>query len=212
MGGKVTAGNMEIADDMTIYRAGMTQRWQTKRGPVGNRHIIDWVTFSTHFNYYPEANQNNGKDIGLVDYNFLWHVGDRFSLFSSGLYDYHDKGQKITRLGGIWQRPERGNVSVMFDQLDGLIAREYLTLSLGYTMNEKYSFDYTTSYDIKDKWINVGHNFFFTRTGEAFRFMLGATYSEAKNEWSFSFGLEPVFMRGLAKKAMAKVSQAQAMQ
>lgn len=209
MGGNVTAGNMEIADDMTLYRTGMIHRWQTKRGPVGNRHIIDWITLSAHFNYYPQAKHNNGESIGLVDYNFLWHVGDRFSLFSSGLYDYHDDGQKITRVGGTWARPGRGNLTVMFDQLDGLINRNYLTFNVGYTMNEKYGTAYVTSYDIKDKWRNVGHNFFFTRTGEAFRIMIGVRYSEAKDDWSLSFGLEPVFMRGIAQKVMRSANNMQ---
>jgi hypothetical protein len=208
-GGNVTAGNMEIADNMTLYRTGMIHRWQTKRGPVGNRHIIDWITLSAHFNFYPQAKYNNGESIGLADYNFLWHVGDRFSLFSSGLYDYHEDGQKITRIGGMWQRPGRGNFSVMFDQLAGLIDRDYLTFNVGYTMNEKYSMNYTTSYDITNKWQNVGHNFFFTRTGEAFRIMIGVKYIEAKDDWSLSFGLEPVFMRGIANKVMKSTMDVQ---
>ncbi|MDR0336951.1 MAG: hypothetical protein LBI18_07665 [Planctomycetaceae bacterium] len=200
LGGNVTAGNMEIANDMTLYRFGVTHRWQTKRGPVGRRHVIDWVTLSAHFNYYPESADNFGESIGLIDYNFLWHVGDRFSLFSSGLYDTFSAGQRITRIGGAWNRPNRGNLSVMLDQIGGLVERTYLTLSAAYTMNEKYSMSYTTSYDIKDQWQNVGHIFMFTRTGEAFRIFMGATYSESRDDWSFTFGLEPVFMRGIAAK------------
>lgn len=200
LAGNVTAGNMELADDLTLCRFGMTHRFQTKRGPVGRRYIVDWITLSTHFNYYPESEQNFGESIGLIDYDFLWHVGDRFSLFSSGLYDLFADGQRITRFGGMWNRPERGNFGVMLDRLQGPIDRTYLTLNVGYTMNEKYSMTYTTSYDIKSKWKNVGHNFMFTRTGEAFRLMVGAIYNEAKDEWSFSFGIEPVFMRGIAKK------------
>jgi hypothetical protein len=211
LGGRVTAGNMEIANDMTLYRFGMTHRWQTKRGPVGRRHVIDWITLSAHFNYYPESEYNFGKSIGLIDYHFLWHVGDRVSLFSSGLYDTFENGQHITRIGGAWNRPNRGNLSIMLDQLDGLIERTYLTLSVGYTMNEKYSMSYTTSYDIKDKWQNVGHIFMFTRTGEAFRFFVGATYSEAREDWSFTFGLEPVFMRGIASKMLQMSNNVQQM-
>jgi hypothetical protein len=200
--GNVTAGNMEIADDLTLARFGMTHRLQTKRGPVGKRHIIDWITFSTHLNYYPEESQNFGKSVGLVDYDFLWHVGDRFSVFSSGLYDVFDDGQQITRIGGIWNRPARGNIAIMYDRLFGsAIKRDYLTLQVGYTMNSKYSISYSTSYDItKNAWNNIGHNFIFTRTGESFRLMAGAVYSESLDEWSFTFGIEPVFMRGIINK------------
>jgi hypothetical protein len=209
--GNVTASNLEIADDLTLARFGMTHRWQTKRGPVGKRHIIDWITFSTHLNYYPDESQNFGENVGLIDYDFLWHVGDRFSVFSSGLYDVFDNGQQITRIGGVWHRPARGNITVMYDRLYGsAIKRDYLTLQVGYTMNEKYSVSYSTSYDITKKpWSNVGHNFIFTRTGESFRLMVGAVYSESLGEWSFTFGIEPVFMQGIANKIQRMATNAQ---
>jgi len=202
MAGNVTAGNMEIADDMQLLRLGMTHRFQTKRGSVGNRHILDWITFSTHLNFYPQAHHNFGKNVGLLDYNILWHVGDRFSLFSEGLYDIFDDGQKMTRFGGVWNRPDRGSFSLMVDQLSGIMERTYLTMSVGYTMNEKYSMSYMTSYDLQQGQ-NVGHNLMFVRTGESFRLLVGATYSEALSEWSFSVGLEPVFLRQSRRGSMA---------
>ena len=190
----VTAGNMEIADDLQMFRFGMTHRFQTKRGSVGRRRILDWITFSTHINLYPQKEQNFGENIGLLDYNVLWHVGDRFSLFSEGLYDVFSDGQKLTRFGGVWNRPERGSVSLSVDQFSGVVERTYLTLDIGYAMNEKYSMSYATSYDLKGGQ-NVGHNFMLARSGESFRFLVGAAYSEALSEWSFSLGFEPVFLR-----------------
>jgi hypothetical protein len=189
----VTAGNMEIADDMPMFRLGMTHRFQTKRGSVGNRHILDWITFSTHLNLYPQAQHNYGQGAGLLDYNFLWHVGDRFSLFSEGLYDFFNDGQNLTRIGGVWNRPDRGSFGLTLDQFSGIVERTYLSLNIGYAMNEKYSMSYRTSYDIRNNWENVGHNFMFERTGESFRLLVGAVYSEALSEWSFSLGIEPVF-------------------
>ena len=195
MARNVTAGNMEIADDMQMFRLGMTHRFQTKRGSVGNRHILDWITVSTHMNLYPQASHHNfGQGAGLFDYNVLWHVGDRFSLFTEGLYDFFDDGQNLTRLGGVWNRPDRGSIGLTLDQFSGVVERTYLSLSIGYNMNEKYSMSYMTSYDLRGG-ENVGHNFMFVRTGESFRLLLGVVYSEALSEWSFSFGLEPVFLR-----------------
>ena len=40
----VTSPSTEIADDLTALRFGVEQRWQTKRGPPDDRHIIDWIT------------------------------------------------------------------------------------------------------------------------------------------------------------------------
>ena len=200
MASNVTAGNMEIADDMQMFRLGTTHRFQTKRGSVGNRHILDWITVSSHVNLYPETEYNNGQGAGLLDYNILWHVGDRFSLFSEGLYDFFDDGQNLTRLGGIWNRPERGSFSLMVDQFSGLVERTYLSLALDYAMNEKYSMYYMTSYDLRQGQ-NVGHNFTFIRTGESFRLLVSAVYSEALSEWGFSLGIEPVFMRSSKRRA-----------
>jgi hypothetical protein len=201
MASNVTAGNMEIADDMQMFRLGTTHRFQTKRGSVGNRHILDWITFSTHVNLYPQAEYNNGQGAGLLDYNVLWHVGDRFSLFSEGLYDFFDDGQDLTRLGGTWNRPERGSVSLMVDQFSGLVERTYVSLALDYAMNEKYSMVYMTSYDVR-LGQNVGHHFTFVRTGESFRLLVSAVYSEALSEWSFSMGIEPVFMRSSKRRSI----------
>ena len=207
MGGRVTAANMEIADDLTLCRFGTTHRFQTKRGPVGKRRIIDWITVSAHFNYYPEAEQNAGESIGLIDYDFLWNVGDRFAFFSSGIYDVFEYGQNVTRIGGTWQRPGRGSLTLNVDQLYGVFKQTVLMLSSQYYFNEKYSITYSTSYDMANDWRNLGHTFMFVRTGESFRFLVGAVYREATDEWSFSFGLEPIFLRGIANKMNRAATQ-----
>ncbi|MBR5390645.1 MAG: hypothetical protein IK141_05040, partial [Clostridia bacterium] len=84
LGGAVTSPSTEIAGDLTQVRLDWLNRWQTKRGPVGNRHIIDWITLDTGVSLYPKKEQDYGKFIGLVDYDARWHVGDRFSVLSSG--------------------------------------------------------------------------------------------------------------------------------
>ncbi len=208
MAGNVTAPNMEIADDMTLCRFGMTHRFQTKRGPVGHRRIIDWITLSAHFNYYPEAKYNYGQNIGLIDYSALWNVGDRLALFSSGIYDTFEKGQNVTRIGGMWERPDRGSLTLGVDRYFGLFKQTLLNLSLRYDMNEKYSLTYATSYDMLNNWKNQGHTFMFSRTGESFRILVGLTYNEKTSKTSFTFGLEPVFLYGIAGK-MRNMSQAQ---
>ncbi|MCL2742408.1 MAG: hypothetical protein FWE67_01005 [Planctomycetaceae bacterium] len=217
LAGNAAASNMEIADDMMFLRMGMTQRFQTKRGPIGKRRIIDWITLGVHFTYFPQEKYNSypnpdpelprdfssSKSIGLIDYNLLWHVGDRFSLFSEGFYDHQ---QEMTTVGMMWQRPKRGRLGISMTELRGLIEQTLLDLTIGYDMNEKYSVNYTTTYDIKNNWENRGHNFMFIRTGESFRMFIGANYNMQREEWSFSVGIEPVFMRGIAQK-MNKMSR-----
>ena len=42
----VTAASPEIVDDMFGARLGVNQRWQTKRGPIGDQRIVDWVVLT----------------------------------------------------------------------------------------------------------------------------------------------------------------------
>jgi hypothetical protein len=50
--GSVTSPTTEIADDLTAVRLGMRHRLQTKRGPLGAQHIVDWVTFDTNATWH----------------------------------------------------------------------------------------------------------------------------------------------------------------
>ncbi len=108
MQGWVTAPSMEIVSNLDELRLGVHERWQTKRGPAENPHIVDWIEFDTDFTFFPDANRDNfGSSIGLWDYNFVWHVGDRLTLLSDGIFDFFDQGQKIMTMGMFLTRPPR---------------------------------------------------------------------------------------------------------
>ena len=90
----------------------MDQRWQTKRGPADNRHVIDWITLDTNVTLFPNPNRDNfGTAAGLLDYDFRWHVGDRLTLVSDGMFDFFNQGQQILSFGAFLTRPPRGSVS-----------------------------------------------------------------------------------------------------
>ena len=95
--------------------AGVEQRWQTKRGPADDRHIIDWITLDTNVTFFPDPNRDNfGQPVGLLDYDFRWHVGDRLTLVSDAIFDFFNQGQKIVSVGGFLTRPPRGSLYVGF--------------------------------------------------------------------------------------------------
>ncbi|MDR1957941.1 MAG: hypothetical protein LBQ54_02675 [Planctomycetaceae bacterium] len=192
----VTSPSMEIAGDLALVRFSFDQRWQTKRGPANKRRPLDWITFDTGLNLYPKKEQNFGKTVGLIDYDFRWQVGDRFSVLSSGLFDTFTGGQSILRLGGLLQRPRRGSLYVGVDRLDGPFSRTYLNTSMDYRLSEKWSTMYSTSFDLTNG-ENMGHRLVLARNGESFQVRVGASYDWSRNVWSFSFGLDPIF---LAKK------------
>ena len=85
----VASPTTEMADDLLTVRTGVRQRWQTKRGLPGQEQVIDWILLDVHGTFFPNSRRDNfGDDIGLVDYNFRWHVGDRVTLLSEGFADF----------------------------------------------------------------------------------------------------------------------------
>ena len=108
MQGFVSAPSMEIADDLTLARLGVSQRWQTKRGLPGQERIVDWIALDVEGVLFPEADRDNfGEELGLVDYDFRWHVGDRLAILSDGYYDFFPEGLRTISLGTLLSRPGR---------------------------------------------------------------------------------------------------------
>jgi len=200
LAGNVSSPITELADDLTLLRFGVKNRWQTKRGTSENLRIIDWITLDTHINVYPENQQNYGETLGLIDYDFRWHVGDRVALLSSGLYDLFSDGQKITRLGCLTERPGRGSLYLGVDRLDGFFTATYLNLNIAYTMNEKYSLRYGTSYDL-NAGESSGHALSIVRTGESFALSLGTSIDPSRGNVGVNMSIQPIFLSGYHRRA-----------
>ncbi len=194
MEGWVTAPSMEIADDLDELRLGLHQRWQTKRGPSDNPHIIDWIEFDTDVTIFPDANRDNfGTTVGLLDYNFLWHVGDRLTVLSDGIFDFFGQGQKIITTGLFLTRPPRGAFYVGFRILEGPISDEVLQMSYSYWMSPKWITTCGMSIDLKDTQ-NFGPTFSLVRVGESMLIGLNANYNPAQNSGGVALTIEPRFV------------------
>jgi hypothetical protein len=194
MAGWVTAPSPEIAEDLTAFRLGMRHRWQTKRGMPGHRRIIDWVTLDTHAVLFPdEIRDNFGKTIGLVDYDFRWHVGDRLTLASAGAFDFFEDGPRIISVGGFLNRPPRGSLYLGVHLLDGPIDNTILSFSYTYRMSPKWVSAFGTSVDLADDG-NIGQNFSVTRIGESFLISAGVTVDHSKDNVGFNLAVEPRFL------------------
>jgi len=192
LGGSVSSPGTEIADDLTLVRFEWQNRWQTKRGPIGQRHTVDWITFNTGFNLYPKKKENFDEYLGLIDYDARWHVGDRFSVLSSGMYDVFGSGQRITRMGVMTKKPGLSSVYFGVDRLAGPIDSTYLNLAINYRMSEKWASGFSTSYDLAER-KNVGQDLSVSRIGESFIVTLGAHINTSKDNWGIKFSLEPIF-------------------
>jgi hypothetical protein len=179
LGEWVTSPSMEIAGDLDALRLGVHQDWQTKRGMPDDRHIIDWIELDTDITFFPDASRDDFNSIaGLLDYDFTWHVGDRFTILSSGMFDFFDLGQKIVTIGGFLSRPPRGSLYAGVSIMEGPIHSDVLSLTYNYWMSPKWISSIGISADVGET--------------KSFAENLRLTYVEESLLISFNFTVDPV--------------------
>lgn len=202
----VTSPTTEIADDLMVFRMGAKQRWQTKRGPPSCRRIIDWITLDTNLSVFPKPSRDDyGQTFGLLDYNFNWHVGDRLTFVSDGIFDFFNQGQRIASVGGFLNRPPRGSLYAGFRLLDGPIHGKIFTLSYTYWMSPKWVSSFGTTIDLGNQG-NLGQNFSITRVGESFLISAGFNVDRSRNSVGVGLAIEPRF---LPKSRLGQIGGAQ---
>jgi hypothetical protein len=194
LGGWVTSPSTEIADDLLAFRLGARQRWQTKRGAPGKQRIIDWVTLDTHATLFPKDDRDNfGEVLGLVEYDFRWHPGDRLTLLSSGAFDFFDDGVQAVTVGGFLNRPPRGSLYAGIHLLEGPFSNTVLSLSYTYRMSDKWVSSFGTSVDLGDDG-NIGQRFSVTRIGESLLVSFGANVDASRGNVGVHLAVEPRFL------------------
>jgi hypothetical protein len=192
--GSVASPVTEIADDLTQVRLGVKQRWQTKRGLAGQERIIDWIVLDVDAVLFPHADRDNfGEVLGLIDYDFQWHIGDRLTFLSDGFFDVFDQGLRQVTVGALMSRPELGNVYVGMRSTEGPISSNVLVASTSYRMSEKWIATAGATFDFSEAG-NLGQNLAFTRVGESFLIKLGFIYDASRDNLGMSFAIEPRFL------------------
>lgn len=192
--GWVTSPSMEIADDLLAMRMGVRQRWQTKRGPAGAQHIVDWLTLDMNATYFPDADRDNfGADIGLIDYDMRWHLGDRFSIVSDGFADVFGSGLKTIAGGVLINRPTVGNAYLGVRSINGPVTSNAILGSYSYRLSPKWISTASAAVDLADTG-NIGQTFSMTRIGEALLVTVGMNVDSSKDNVGVSLMVEPRFI------------------
>ena len=190
----VTAPSTEIADDLMKAKFGVRQRWQTKRGLPGQERIVDWITLDVEGSYFPKADRDNfGQEIGLLDYDFRWHIGDRVTLLSDGFADVFGDGLRTFSLGGVLTRPSMGSVFLGVRSIEGPISSSILSGSLSYRMSEKWIVTGSAAIDFSDTG-NVGQTVGLTRIGESTLIRVGINVDESRGNFGVGLQIEPRFL------------------
>jgi hypothetical protein len=197
MHGWVAGPSYEIAEDLMALRLGMRNRLQTKRGPVDDLRIIDWLTFDTHATLFPDDDRDNaGEVLGMLDYDLRWNLGDRFSILSDGYADTFGNGLQTASIGMLINRPTRGNFYLGFRTLNGTIDAQVLTAAVNYRMSPKWIASASSSVDFGPTG-NIGQTLGFTRIGESLNTFVGMNVDESKDSVGASFLIEPRFIPNL---------------
>ena len=172
----------------------MRQRWQTKRGLPGRERIIDWITFDVQTILFPDANRDNfGSDFGLFDYDFRWHLGDRFSIVSDGYADFFSQGLRTVSVGANLSRPGSGDLYVGLRSIEGPISSNTITTALTYRMSEKWGTKLGGQYDFGEAG-SIGQSASVVYIGESFLMQFGVNYDVSRDNVGFRFGFEPRFL------------------
>ena len=189
--GFVSSPANEIADDLTLFKFGVNQRWQTKRGTPGRERIIDWVTLDLSAQYFPQSDRDNfGEDFGMIDYDFRWHIGDRLAFLSDGYFDTFQDGLQTASVGLAANRPESGDVYIGFRTIDGPINSQTINARVNYRLSPKWILRASNSWDFGNTG-RIGQTLGATYIGESFLWYFGSNADFSRDNVGFIFSIEP---------------------
>lgn len=198
-------GTVDVQDSIETVRLGVTQRLQTKRGPIDKRHIIDYMTLDIYGTYFPQATRDNfGKSWGQAAYNYEWFIGDRTSIVSTGWFDFFDivgdsnvprnrDGLQVIMTGVNLTRIPRSMLTIGYSIINtGPINSSALTVNGGYWLSPKW---YATAGGLYDfgEGLLLSTFFSLTRIGSDFLTSVGLNVNPLQNNFGFSFELVPRF-------------------
>ncbi|HEY1861242.1 MAG TPA: hypothetical protein VGG61_12845, partial [Gemmataceae bacterium] len=203
---RLVTNRVDTLDDIDVLQLDIRQRLQTKRGYPGMEHIIDWMTLDLSASVFPQANRDNfGENVGFLEYDYLWNVGDRTAVASSGLFDPETNGPRVWGISGSLNRPDRTFYALGFRSIEP-IGSQAVTLAITEVFSAKYAMTMASVYDFGTNQA-VANTVAFTRTGSDITVSLGFTYNAAQN----SFGVNLVVLPNLVAntKKMAGLVGAQ---
>jgi len=202
-------GTTDIQSTIDTVQMGVHQRLQTKRGPVGRRRIVDYMTLDASATYFPNAARDNfGVPWGQALYNWQWFIGDRTSIVSMGWFDfwklvgsqplnnnlttgYNPNGLNIISTGISISRPPRANFYMGYMVIDtGPIKTSALNTSISYWLSPKWYGSFSTSYDFGDA-VLLASMFSFTRIGADYLTTIGLSVDPQRNSYMFAFQITP---------------------
>jgi hypothetical protein len=187
---------IDTLDRIHVLQLNMRQRWQTKRGFLGNQHVVDWMVLDMGMSIFPEDQRDNfGETLGILEYDWVWNIGDRTALVSNGWAETIDDGPRVFSAGVVLNRPDATNVYLGYRHLDPLDSRAVVA-SLSYAFSAKYAITLGTVWDFGIEQKN--YSVMVTRIGTDLRFSLGFGYNSTTENFNLLLEIVPNLFRNKA--------------
>jgi hypothetical protein len=186
---------IDTRDDIQVVQLGVRQRLQTKRGFPGRQHIVDWMTLDLSASLFPRADRDNfGNTAAFLEYDYVWNVGDRTAVVSSGWVDPVENGARVYDLGTFLDRPDRTSFYLGYRQIDPLQSKA-VSGAVSYIFSPKYAMTGSMTYDfgIGDSLTNA---IVFTRMGADLNVGFGFTYNSFQNNFGVLIEVLPSLLQG----------------
>lgn len=187
---RLVANRLDTLDDIDVLQADLRQRWQTKRGYPGQQHVVDWMTLDVSASWFPNKQRDNfGESFAFVEYDWLWNVGDRTALVSSGWVDPIEHGPRVYTVGAYLDRPDRTTFFLGYRHIDPINSRA-VTAAVGYVFSPKYAMSASSLYDFGTNQ-SLSNTLMFTRIGSDLSLSLGITYNALTNNFGVLLEILP---------------------
>lgn len=192
---------IDTLDQINVAQLDLRQRWQTKRGIPGNQHVVDWMTLDMGVSVFPQSDRDNfGEPLGIINYDWLWNIGDRTALTSNGWFETIEGGPRVWNGGIILNRPDATNFYLGYRQIDPLNSKAVVA-SVTYALSAKYAATASTVWDFGVH--NQNYSFMLTRIGTDVRVSFGLSYNSIINNFGVQFEIVPNLIRGGRNSAFA---------
>jgi hypothetical protein len=187
---RLVLSRIDTLSSIEVVQLDLRQRLQTKRGYPGLQHIVDWMVLDLSASYFPRANTDNfGSHWAFLQYNYLWNIGDRTALTSTGWVDPEANGPRVWTVGGYFNRPDRTNFYLGYRQIDPLQSKA-VTASVTYVFSPKYAITANSTYDFGTN-ASLSNSLVLTRMGSDLQLSAGISYNATVNTFGVSVEIIP---------------------
>jgi hypothetical protein len=186
---RLVDNRIDTLDRLDIVQLGVEQRLQTLRGFGASEHVVDWMSLNLGVSIFPEANRDNqGQTFGILEYDYVWNIGDRTALVSNGWFDPSSGGPRAWNFGGYLGKADGTNLYLGYRELDPLNSKAVVG-TFTYAFSEKYKMTASTTWDFA---ANVqSYTLGITRIGTDIQITLDLNYNSITKTTGFQVEIIP---------------------